>query len=232
MRQSLPKPLKVASDDAPGEHMNALWRGDCLLNTSIGFFSGCKQDVTPATHEVTKLLNAWREGDESALDKLMPLVYDELHRLARQHMRREKPGHVLQTSALVNEAYLQLIDASHVHWQNRAHFFGIAARSMRRILVDDARRRHREKRGGQMIQIPFDEASSLPQEQAANLVALDDALKVLAEIDPRQSQIVELRFFGGMSIEETAEFLKVSPGTVMRDWTFARAWLKKAVTEE
>ena len=187
--------------------------------------------MTPATHEVTKLLKAWSDGDQSALDRLMPLVYDELHRLARRHMRREKPGHLLQTSALVNEAYLRLVDASQVHWQNRAHFFGIAARLMRRILVDDARRRHRDKRGGQMIQVPLDEALSAPQEQAANLVALDDALKTLAAIDPRQSEIVELRFFGGMSIEETAEVLKVSPTTVQREWRAAKAWLYRALSE-
>src|SRR5216110_286871 len=154
--------------------------------------------MTPATHEVTKLLRAWNDGNESALAKLMPLVYDELHRLAHQHMRREQPGHLLQTSALVNEAYLRLVDASQVDWQNRAHFFGIAARLMRRILVDDARRRHRDMRGGQMIQLPLDEAMSVAQEQAANVVALDDALQTLATIDPRQSQIVELRFFGGL----------------------------------
>jgi len=188
--------------------------------------------MAPATHEVTKLLKDWGAGDKSALDKLMPLVYDELHRLARQYMRREKPGHLLQTSALVNEAYLRLIDASQVDWQNRAHFFGIAARLMRRILVDDARRRHRDKRGGCTIQVPLAEAASLPQEQAASLVALDDALKTLATIDPRQSEVIELRFFGGMSIEETAEVLKISPGTVARDWTFARAWLRKEMGGE
>jgi RNA polymerase sigma-70 factor (ECF subfamily) len=185
-----------------------------------------------ATHEVTKLLRDWGAGDKSALDKLMPLVNDELHRLARQHMRREMPGHMLQTSALVNEAYLRLVDGSKIDWQNRAHFFGIAARLMRRILVDDARRRHRDRRGGFTIQVPLDEALTLPQEQAANLVALDDALKTLAAVDRRQSEIVELRFFGGMSIEETAEVLKVSPGTVMRDWTFARAWLRKEMGGE
>jgi RNA polymerase sigma factor (TIGR02999 family) len=187
--------------------------------------------MAPATHEVTKLLKDWSAGDQSALDQLMPLVHDELHRLARQYMRREKPGHLLQTSALVNEAYLRLVDASQVDWQNRAHFFGIAARLMRRILVDDARQRHRVKRGGYTIQVPFDEAANLPQEQAANLVLLDDALKSLAASDSRQSEIVELRFFGGMSIEETAEVLKVSPGTVARDWTFARAWLRKEMGE-
>ncbi len=183
--------------------------------------------MPPATREVTKLLNDWGAGDKSALDKLMPLVHAELHRLARQHMRREQPGHLLQTSALVNEAYLRLIDQTQVRWQNRAHFFGIAARLMRRILMDDARRRHRDKRGGPAIQVPLDEAADVPQQQAANLLALDDALQALAAIDPRQSEIVELRFFGGLSIEETAEVLKVSPGTVMRDWTFARAWLRQ-----
>jgi RNA polymerase sigma factor (TIGR02999 family) len=183
--------------------------------------------MAPATHELTKLLKDWGAGDKTALDKLMPLVHDELHRLARQHMRREKPGHLLQTSALVNEAYLRLVDASQVDWQNRAQFFGIAARLMRRILIDDARRRHRDKRGGGAVQVPLDAVASLPQAQAANLISLDEALNSLSAIDPRQSEVVELRFFGGMSIEETAEVLKVSPGTVARDWTFARAWLRK-----
>ena len=183
--------------------------------------------MTPAAHEITRLLKAWGAGDSAALDKLLPLVHDELRRLAHQYMRREQPGHLLQTSALVNEAYLRLIDQTQVRWQNRAHFFGIAARLMRRILVDDARRRHRDKRGGHAIQVPLDEAADVPQQQAANLLVLDDALQSLAAIDPRQSEIVELRFFGGLSIEETAEVLKVSPGTVMRDWTFARAWLRQ-----
>ncbi len=188
--------------------------------------------MTPASHEITKLLKDWSAGDQSALDKLMPLVQEELHRLAHQYMRREQPGHLLQTSALVNEAYLRLVDQAQVQWQNRAHFFAIAARLMRRILVDDARRRQRDKRGGHVIQVPLDEATGVPQQQAANLLALDDALQALAAIDPRQSEIVELRFFGGLSIEETAEVLKVSPGTVMRDWTFARAWLRKEMAGE
>src|SRR5919199_1930558 len=153
----------------------------------------------------------------------MPLVYDELHRLAHHHMRREKPGHMLQTSALVNEAYLRLIDASQVDWQNRAHFFGIAAQLMRRILVDHARKLRYQKRGGDAHQVSLDEALVVSEERAADVVALDDALKGLAEIDQRKGQIVELRFFGGLSIEETAEVLKVSPGTVMREWTFAKA---------
>jgi DNA-directed RNA polymerase specialized sigma24 family protein len=146
-----------------------------------GFFSGSSQ-MTPATHEVTKLLKAWSGGDESALDKLMPLVYDEFHRLARGHMRREKPGHLLQTSALVNEAYLRLVDASQVRWQNRAHFFGIAARLMRRILVDDARRRHFEKRGGRTIQVPLDDAARVPQEQAPPPLSLPAEPQVLRSV--------------------------------------------------
>jgi RNA polymerase sigma factor (TIGR02999 family) len=156
----------------------------------------------------------------------MPLVHDELHRLAHQHMRRESAGHVLQTAALLNEAYIRLVDQPLIRWQGRSHFFGIAARLMRHILVDDARKRNAAKRGGSFIQVPLDEASTVVQEQAANVAALDDALQRLETIDQRQGKIVELRFFGGLSIEETAEILKVSPGTVMRDWTFARAWLR------
>ena len=184
---------------------------------------------------VTVLLRKWSEGDESALEQLTPLVYDELHRLAHQHMRREKVGHILQTSALVNEAYLRLVDQPRIQWESRAHFFGIAARLMRRILVDDARMRNSAKRGGSLIQVPLDDVKNLAQEQAANVIAVDDALKKLEGLDARQSQIVELRFFGGLSIEETGKVLNVSPGTVMRDWTFARAWLKtemKAPPEE
>lgn len=179
-----------------------------------------------ATHEVTGLLQKWSDGDKSAMEKLMPLVYDELRRLAHQHMRREKPGHVLQTTALINEAYIRLVDQSPVHFENRAHFFGIAARLMRQILVDDARRRKFAKRGGNAITVALDDVSDIVQQEATNVLALDEALSVLAEKDPRQSEIIELRFFGGLSIEEAAEVLNVSPGTVMRDWTFARAWLK------
>ena len=186
--------------------------------------------MTPTSHEVSQLLVAWGSGDEAARDRLMPLVYDELHRLAHQHMRRERPGHTLQTSGLVNEAYLRLVDQSQVHWENRGHFFGIAARLMRQILVDEARRRGYAKRGGSAIQVSLDEARTIAQEQSANVMALDDALKSLEQIDSRQSRIVELRFFGGLSIEETAELLKVSPGTVMRDWTFARAWLRNEMS--
>ena len=186
--------------------------------------------MTTAPHQVTILLQEWSEGDETALAKLMPLVHDELHQLAHQHMRRENAGHVLQTSALINEAYLRLVDQPQIRWQSRAHFFGIAARLMRHILVDDARKRNAAKRGGSFIQVPLDEASTVIHEQAANVAALDDALQRLEAIDERQGKIVELRFFGGLSIEETAEVLKVSPGTVMRDWTFARAWLRNEMS--
>jgi RNA polymerase sigma factor (TIGR02999 family) len=182
--------------------------------------------MKPAPNEITRLLKDWSSGDQTALDKLMPLVYDELHQLAHQHMRREQPGNMLQTSALINEAYLRLVDQPQIRWESRAHFFGIAARLMRRILVDEARKRNSAKRGGRGIQVSLVEGANVAQEQAGNVVALDDALKSLEAIDSRQSEIVELRFFGGLSIEETAEVLKVSPGTVMRDWTFARAWLR------
>jgi len=185
--------------------------------------------MTRPPHEVTQLLVAWGDGDQSALDKLMPLVYDELHRLARRYMAQERPEHTLQTSALVNEAYVRLIDQRNVHWQNRAQFFGIAATSMRRILVSYARRRKRAKRGAGALQISLDEAAILSDERASEMVALDEALENLAAVDPRKSQVVELRFFGGLSIDETAEVLKVSPGTVMRDWTLAKAWLRQEV---
>ncbi len=185
--------------------------------------------MIPAPHEVTQLLVAWGDGDQSALDKLMPLVYDELHGLAHRYMAQERPEHTLQTSALVNEAYVRLVDQRNVHWQNRAQFFGIAATLMRRILVGYARRRKRVKRGAGAFQISLDEAAILSQERAADMVALDDALENLAAVDKRKSQVVELRFFGGLSIDETAEVLKVSPGTVMRDWTLAKAWLLREV---
>ena len=183
-----------------------------------------------APHEITKLLKDWSGGDSTALDRVIPLVYDELHRLAHQHMRRERAGHLLQTSALINEAYLRLMEQPELNLENRTHFFGIAARLMRQILVDEARKRNSAKRGGDAIQVSLTEATNVVQEQAANVVALDDALKILEGIDGRQSEIVELRFFGGLSIEETAKVLSVSPGTVMRDWTFARAWLRNEMS--
>jgi RNA polymerase sigma factor (TIGR02999 family) len=178
-----------------------------------------------ASQEITELLLAWNDGDEQALDRLMPLVHDELHRLARRYMAGQRADHPLQTTALVNEAYLRLVDSSRVRWQNRAHFFAVSAQLMRRILVDFARARQRVKRGGDVVQVTFDEALAISQEPNAALIALDDALRALAAVDERKSKVVELRFFGGLSVEETAEVLKVSSITVMRDWAMAKAWL-------
>jgi RNA polymerase sigma factor (TIGR02999 family) len=180
-------------------------------------------------NHVTQLLVAWGNGDQAARDQLMGAVYDELHRLARRYMRRESPGHTLQTSALVNEAFLRLVDQRNVHWQNRAHFFSIAAQMMRRILVDYARSRRYAKRGGDARQVTFDEKLTVSRQLSADVVELHDALNELAAIDERKSKVVELKFFGGLSIEETAEVLEVSPGTVMRDWTLAKAWLRQAM---
>jgi RNA polymerase sigma factor (TIGR02999 family) len=174
---------------------------------------------------VTRLLLAWGEGDEAALEQLMPVVHDELRRLARRHMGHERPGHTLQATALVNEAYLRLIDVKQVQWQNRAHFFAMSSRLMRRILVDFARSRHYQKRGGGAQKVTFDEALVVSDERGGDLLALDDALVALAAVDPRKSQVVEMRFFGGLSVEETAEALHVSVDTVMRDWKMAKVWL-------
>ena len=181
---------------------------------------------------VTQLLRAWGEGDEAALEQLAPLVESELHRLAQKYMRREGPGQTLQTTALVNEVYLRLIDTQQVSWQNRAHFFAISARMMRRILTDFARSRRYLKRGGDAVQVSWDESLVVSEEPDADIVAIDGALSRLAEVDPRKSQVVELRFFGGLSVEETAEVLKISQQTVMRDWKFAKAWLMRALSGE
>jgi RNA polymerase sigma-70 factor (ECF subfamily) len=178
-----------------------------------------------SSHEVTQLLQNWCRGDQAALDKLVPLVYDELHRLAHIYMARERPCHTLQTSALVNEAYLRLINANQVQWQDRTHFFAISANVMRRILVQFARSRGSRKRGGGAGRVDFDEALIASPERDADLIALDDALTALAAIDPREAKVVELRFFGGMSVEETAEVLQLSGMTVKRDWNHAKAWL-------
>jgi len=174
--------------------------------------------------EVTQLLQAWSRGDSSALEKLTPLVYRELHRLAHRYMDFENPGHTLQTTALVNEAYLRLV-SNRASWQNRAHFFAISAQLMRQILVDFARSRHQLKRGGQVQRVSLDEALVSSKEPDADLVALDDALTALTAVDSRKSRVVELRFFGGLSVEETAEVLKVSVDTVLRDWRLAKLWL-------
>jgi len=181
--------------------------------------------TTPAPKEVTQLLIAWSNGDQESLEKLVPLVYDELRRIARRYMEREPAGHTLQTTALVNEAYLRLIEQKGMKWQNRAHFFAISAQLMRRILVSMARARHANKRGGDARQVSLDEALVISEERAAELVALDEAMNELAALDPRRSRVVELRYFGGLSVEETAEVLKISPETVMREWKRAKAWL-------
>jgi RNA polymerase sigma factor (TIGR02999 family) len=181
----------------------------------------------PPPQDVSRLLIAWSNGDEEAHEQLMPLVYEELRRLAHRHLGRERAGHTLQTTALVHEAYLRLVDQKEVRWQNRTHFFAVAAQMMRRILVDYARSRRFAKRGGGAQQVSLDEAMVVANERAADVVALDEALNALAEFDERKSRMVELRFFGGLSIEETAEVLKVSPGTVMRDWTLTKAWLQR-----
>lgn len=182
-------------------------------------------------NEITQLLINWSNGDKSALDALIPLVDAELRRLARHYMARESPGHTLQTSALINEAYIRLIEQQSMQWQNRAHFFGVAAQVMRHILIDHARSHCYAKRGGGGRQVPLDEVMVVNDQRAEELVALDDALKALATLDPRKSQIIELRFFGGLSIAETAEALKISPITVTREWRSARAWLRREMSK-
>ncbi len=183
-------------------------------------------------HHVTQLLKAWGNGDPGAFEQLVSLVYDELHRLARRYMAQERPGHTLQTTALVNEAYLRLVDSTHATWQNRTQFFAICAQLMRRILVDWARARQSLKRGGEDRPLELEEALVIGDQPGEDLVALDDALKELAALDPRKSKVVELRFFGGLSVEESAEVLKVSVETVMRDWKFAKTWLRRELSRE
>lgn len=187
---------------------------------------------TPSPHNVTELLIAWGNGSQDALEHLFPLVYEELRRLAHRHMRRERPGHSLQTTAVAHEAYLRLIDQKHVQWQNRAHFFAIAAQMMRRILITHAQSHAYAKRGGGALKVSLDEAAILSKERAGELIALDEALTGLTAIDPRRSKVVELRFFGGLSNEEIAEVLKVSPNTVIRDWNVAKAWLYREMSKE
>lgn len=183
--------------------------------------------MTTPPADVTGLLLAWRGGDEQALGQLLPAVERELHRLARHYMRGERAGHSLQATALVNEAYLKLIDARRVNWQNRSHFVAMAARAMRRILVDAARARQYQKRGGGAVKVTFDEGLEVVAERGRDLVALDAALEALAAVDPRKVQVIELRYFGGLSVDETAEALGLSADTVMRDWRLAKAWLKR-----
>jgi RNA polymerase sigma factor (TIGR02999 family) len=181
-------------------------------------------------NEVTQLLVAWGNGDQTALDQLMPLVYSELHRLAHRYIKKERPGHTLQTSALLNEAFMRLVDQRDVTWQSRAHFFAISAQMMRRILVDYARSRRYAKRGGDAEAVSFNEELLVSRQLSGEVVALHEALNELAAIDERKSKVVELKYFGGLSIEETAEVLGVSQGTVMRDWTLAKAWLRLAMS--
>src|SRR5262245_23321966 len=188
--------------------------------------------MSSSTQEIMGLLVAWSDGDAAALEKLTPLIYDDLHRQAKRYMARENPGNLLQTTALINEAYLRLIDYKSVQWQNRAHFFGVAAQIMRRILVDLARAESSAKRGGEALRVSLIEAEGVAHPQGVDLVALNDALDALAALDPRRSKVVELRFFGGLDIAEIAEVLKVSEGTVRRDWSLAQAWLFRELNKE
>jgi RNA polymerase sigma-70 factor, ECF subfamily len=189
--------------------------------------------MTTASHEdFTGLLLAWTAGDRAALDKLIPAVYQELHRLARRAMARERPGHSLQTTALVHEAYLRLIDSSRVRWHDRAHFFAVSAQMMRRVLVDFARSRQYQKRGGKARVVNLDQAVLVSRKREADLVALDEALSQLALLDTRKSRVVELRFFSGLSVQETAEVLEISPRTVLREWSLAQAWLNRELDQE
>ena len=193
--------------------------------------------MPPESPEITELLKAWGSGDAAALDQLTPLVYGELRRLARRYMRKERAGNTLQTTALVNEAYLRLVDAKRVAWQDRVHFFAVSAQMMRRILVDAARARGSAKRGGQVkcvnhsTAFNLDEIPDVSTGRDRELVAIDDALNTLAEMDPRKARVIELRFFGGLSVEETAEILKISPQSVMRDWKLAKAWLMRELAK-
>ncbi len=186
--------------------------------------------MTSTPKEITQLLIAWNRGDQRARDELMPLIYGELRRLARGHLRRERPNHTLQPTALVNEAFLRLIDQSQVNWQNRAHFFGAAARLMRRILINHAEARRAAKRGGEAERVSLNEVDHLGVEQEMDLIALNEALKNLERVDPQQSQIVELRYFSGLTIEEVAEVMGISPATVKREWSTARAWLRRELS--
>lgn len=190
------------------------------------------EDANNNTQQITQLLKEWSGGDQNSLDKLMPLVYEELRRQASRYLRKERAGHTLQTTALIHEAYLKLIDQRNVQWQNRAHFFAIAAQAMRRILVDYARERKREKRGGSAENLPIEEALQISSnEKSVDLVALDDALTKLAQFDERQARIVELRYFSGLDIDETAEVLGISNATVRRDWNMAKAWLYQRISK-
>jgi RNA polymerase sigma factor (TIGR02999 family) len=198
------------------------------LTTSANQTGECMKETS--ADDVTGLLIAWHDGNREAQDRLFDVVYKELHRIAERYLRREHSGHTLQTTALVHEAYFKLIDQTRVKWQNRAHFFGVAAQAMRRILVDHARRHHSDKRAG--IKISLDDQLNLTSQRAGELVALDEALTTLAELDPQKSRIVELKFFGGLSIEEIAEVLDIGTATVIRQWRLAKAWLYSEINKQ
>ena len=218
------KPLQKLS--SPGR-----FRGPWRYNPGLARMEKEAQSSRPPGGDITLLLRAWSEGDQSALEKLTPIVYHELHRLAGRYMRRERPGHSLQTTDLVNEAYMRLVDYKRMQWQNRAHFFAVSAQLLRRILVERARR-HNLKRGGGIRHISLDQVALAGSGRSPDLVALDDAMKALSLIDPRKEQVVEMRFFGGLTVEETAEVLKISSVTVMRDWNTAKAWLYRQLSGE
>jgi RNA polymerase sigma factor (TIGR02999 family) len=229
-----PKPRNIYSNKLflSASRPGVEWRSNRIICAAAGEVPSTTrlEMVTASPHQVTQLLQAWSEGDQAALDQLMPLVYQELHRLAHRYLGREQRGHTLQTTALVNEAYLRLIEAQQVRWQDRAHFFAISAQLMRRILVDFARARGYRKRGGGAQQVSLDEGLVISPARGADFLALDEALKSLAAIDERKSRVIELRYFGGLSVEETAEVLKVSPETVKRDWRLARTWLLRELS--
>jgi RNA polymerase sigma-70 factor, ECF subfamily len=213
------------------------WKGRRVVVLCLRFSEvlpcGVAMGANPSpSQNVTELLRAWANGDESALDALTPLVYDRLHRLAHRYMSREQDGHTLQTTALINEVYLRLVDLQGVRWQDRAHFFAVSAQIMRRILVDFARSRVSQKRGGGALPMSLDDAPWVSKEPHNDVVALDDALKALASLDERKSRVVELRFFGGLSTDETAEVLRISSDTVLRDWKFAKSWLLREIEQE
>jgi RNA polymerase sigma factor (TIGR02999 family) len=212
-----------------GVNPKAMWPRTNDLVT-IGLRPGAKK--MSASQEITQLLEQWSDGDKEALEKLTPVLYKELHRMAHRYMRQERPGHTLQTTALINEAYLRLIAWKDVRWQNRAQFFGVSAQLMRKILVDFARSRNYAKRGGGARAISLEEVPAVSPDRARDIVAVDDALQRLAIIDPRKSQIVELRFFGGLTLEETAEVVKVSSRTIRREWDLAKTWLSREMSAE
>ena len=207
----------------------ALRVGETLENNGVGPDTLVRSDMAERPENVTELLVQWSNGNTAALDQLTPLVYDDLRKLARSYLRSERPDHTLQGTALVHEAFMRLVDQRHVHWQNRAHFFGISAQLIRRILVDHARAANAGKRGGGAPKLSIDEGLAAAEERELDLVALDDALKTLAELDPQQARIVELRYFTGLTIEETAEVMHISTATVKRDWVVAKAWLRREI---